>query len=300
MENKEVFIQDLADKFVKKFRFYCTEEERSRYRPHPALDVTEMTDENISDAVKEYFEKKTLTEAENYMYDVVDQYVENTYNQIDWSNGMSREERKEKDPAYIQWERNSDVNEVWCDVRRLLQLSDKWVEVNGKANTDEQAARKAADKWCELIFGWHLQDNGAINEDHGGGFYACALGTVLANDAKGNITEDVKVKAHALFEEYYLRSISYRNSQNIDDINWLVENLKNNPDEKDPWNWKKFGFVYDLYCDYGPDYPIYLILYNAGVPERSIRTICPWKTGITVRREDNAVFYNTYQHREEI
>ena len=118
MENKEKFIQDIADKFVEKFRLYCTEEERSKYIPHPALEVTEMTDDNIRDAIKEYFEKTTLTEADNFMYHAIDPYVEDTYSKIDWQNGMSREDREKNDPMYIQWGRHSDVSYVWMCVHK--------------------------------------------------------------------------------------------------------------------------------------------------------------------------------------
>lgn len=301
MKDKKKFIEEAATEFVRFFRNGCTEEERSRYLPNPALEVTEMTDDNIKDAVREFFEKKTLTEAEHYMYDILNKYVEDTYDQIDWENGMSREEREEKDPAYIQWSRHGDIRSVWDDARRILHLSDMWVEVNGKAHTDEEAAKIAADKWCELCFGWHLQDNGALNEDHAGGFTACALGTILANNAKEGISEDVKVKAHELFYGYYLNMIQYYRDRDRKHIKWLVENLKNEPDDKRPWDWERYGFTRDeLYCDYGPDVGLYLILYNAGVPGRDAGSICPWKTGISIRFEDNAVFYNTYQHREEI
>ena len=299
MKDKKNFIENVADQFVEKFRFLCTEEGRSRYIPQPALDVPEMTDENIKDAIREFFAKKTLTEAENHMYDVLKKYIEDTYDQIDWDNGMSREEREEKDPAYIQWGRYGDIKSAWSDTKYDLHLSEKWVDVHGKANTDEEAAKKAADKWCELIFGFHLQDNGALNESHGGGFPACALGTILANKAKEGLTDDIAAKAHDLFYEYYLRSIQYRNKGGQKHIKWLAETLKDETRDN-PWDWNRFGFTYDLHCDYGPDVAIYLILYHAGVPERDIRSICPWKTGISIRREDNAVFYNTYQHREEI
>lgn len=302
MDNKEIFIEEAANDFVETFRRKCTAEERNRFDPQPALEVPELTDDNIRDIIKEFFAKETLTEALDYFYDVLKDYVENTYDQIDWNNGMSRDERAEKEPAYIQWGRFMDIKDIWSFTYHNLRLSDMWVDVHGKRHTDEEAAKIAADKWCELIFGWHLQDNGAINEDHGGGFYACALGTVLANNAKEGLTEDVKVNAHKLFYEYYLHSIRFRNNPDLDgeDLQWLVENLKNDPEDNRPWDWNRYGFCYDLYCDYGPDIAIYLILYNAGVPKKSIGSICPWKTGITIRAEDNAIFYNTYQHREEI
>lgn len=300
MKDKKKIIEQAAKDFVEHFRLGCTEEERSRWHPEPALEVPEMTDDNIRDAIREFFTKGNLTEAEDFMHDIFNKYVEDTYGQIDWQNGMSRDERLEKDQAYIQWERHNDIKSVWYDTQRKLHLSEQWVEVNGYAHTDEEAAKIAADKWCELIFGWHLQDNGAINENHGGGFYACALGTILANNAKEGLSEDVKVKAHNLFYEYYLRGIKFQKDGKMKHIDWLVENLSGGSESRVSWDWSRYGFSYDLYCDYGPDTPIYLILYNAGVPENSIRSICPWKTGISIRREDNAVFYNTYQHREEI
>ena len=113
--------------------------------------------------------------------------------------------------------------------------------------------------------------------------------------------EDVKVKAHELFYGYYLNLIQYERDCDRKHIKWLVENLKNEPDDERPWDWERYGFIRDeLYCDYGPDMGLYLILYNAGVPRRDVSSICPWKTGISIRFEDNAVFYNTYQHRDEI
>ena len=259
-------------------------------------DVTEITDDDILSIVETYLNKPTLTEANNYWYHIIDDYVRDGYKDIDWS--MDREEVK-KTPTYKQWEKHSSVDSAWSHAKYNCQLEEAWVEKNGKANTDEEAAKKAADKWCELIFGWHLQDNGAINENHGGGFYACALGTILANDCKEGITDDVKKKAHNLFYEYYRRGLHYNQTHDRKDIDWLVENLPDNS-EKDPFDWKYFEFRVDLYCDYGPGTPLYLILVNAGVDPKDAGNICPWKTGIDIRKVDNAVMYKTYQHCEEI
>lgn len=299
MRNKEKFINNVAKQFTDTFRNYCSEDMRSIYRPTPALEVPELTDENIKDTIKEYFKKSTLSEAENYMYEFLDKYVENTRDRIDWDNGMSHDERMVNDPMYIKWVRYRDIMGVLYDVRRSLNMSYKWVEVHGKTHTDEEAAKIAADKWCELIFGWHLQDNGAINEDHPGGFQACALGTILADRAKESITEEMKVNSYNLFYEYYLHYIKWMNSGNKSHIDWLEKTLPDVVREK-PWDWKRYGFIDQLYCDYGPDMGLFLILYHAGVPEDSIRNVCPWKTGISIRQEDNAVFYHTYQHRDEI
>lgn len=296
MENKdnEIYIKNQADVFVKVFRNFCTEELQSRYKPKPALDVTEMTDDNIRDAIVEFFNKKTLSDAKNHMYDVIGNYIDDSFDKVDRSKSNYMET-----PEYRQWRRYSDIRDTWNDTARHLDLDTKWVEVNGKANTAEEAAKKAAEKWCELIFGWHLQDNGAINEDHAGGFYACALGTILADKCKKGITEDVKKKAYDLLYEYYYRMIHYANTYDEKDIDWLVENLPDD-DEKNPFDWKYFKFRVDLYCDYGPGTPLYLILVNAGVDKKDVNSICPWKTGISIRTLDNAVQYHTYQHLEEL
>lgn len=260
------------------------------------LDVPELPDDVITSIVNEYFNKKTLTEANKYIYDVFYEYVENPYEKINWKHNKND---VEKTPEYKAWRRCHKILDIWSFCRRSNRIEETWVNLNGKVNTDEEAAKKAADKWCELIFGWHLQDNGAINENHPGGFTACALGTILADNNKNKISEDVKKKAHSLFYEYYMRMIHYHNTKDKDDIKWLVKNLPGH-DKESRFDWNYFGFDVDLYCDYGPTSPLYLILFNAGVNKNSISDICPWKTGISIRNVDNAVMYNTYQHQDEL
>lgn len=281
---KEEIINSLITEFTEDFH---------REENEKGLKANELTDDIISNILKEFFNQTTLTEAEKYLYKAFDQYVEDPYEKINWDLG--REAAKET-PEYKAWVRHSDLSSIWYDCRRRNKVSEKWVEVNGKAHTADEAAKIAADKWCELIFGWHLQDNGALNESHGGGFPACALATVLANDSKEELTEEMKVKAHELFTEYYKRLIHFNETADMDDINWLKTALKSKDGEFD-WT---YGFSYDLYCDYDPSWALYLILENAGIPERHIRNICPWKTGISIRTEDNAVMYKTYQHCDEI
>ena len=268
------------------------------FRNKIEYDTPELSDEKIKEMIENYFSKNTLTEANHYFYDELEKLFPYNSSNINWK--LERDEL-EKTPEYKAWKYNSDVRDVFHYTSRSIELEEYWVEANGKANTDEEAAKKAADKWCELIFGWHLQDNGAINEDHAGGFKACALGTILANRSKEGITEEVKLKAHQLFYEYYLRAIHFRNSgyRSGEDIDWLVKTLPDD-DKKDPFDWKRFGFDVDMYCDYGPGTPLYLILVNAGVDKHAAGNICPWKTGISIRYVDNAVMYNTYQHRDEI
>ena len=266
------------------------------FRNKVEYETPELSDEKIREMIEGYFSKNTLTEAYRYLYDEVEKLYPYNSDKIDWR--LDREEMK-KTPEYQEWKRNSDIRDVFHYTYRNIEMDEYWVDANGKAHTSEEAARIAADKWCELIFGWHLQDNGAINEDHPGGFSACALGTILADKCKEGITEDVKKKVHDLFYGYYYHFLHYEDTHDNADINWLVENLPDD-DEKDPFDWKYFGFRCELYCDYGPSTPLYLILVNAGVDGRSAGNICPWKTGIEIRPVDNAVMYRTYQHCDEL
>ena len=55
-----------------------------------------------------------------------------------------------------------------------------------------------------------------------------------------------------------------------------------------------------LYCDYDPNRPLYDILYESGIPKNKIGSICPWKTGIEIDENDNAVIIIGYQKRDYI
>ena len=258
--------------------------------------VTELSDDDIFDIVQIYLNKPTLTEANKYWYGVIELNVKGSYDDINWNLGR---DEVEKTPEYKRWRRQSEISSAWSHAHYNCKLEEAWVEKNGKANTDEEAAKKAADKWCEIIFGWHLQDNGALNEDHPGGFPACALGTILAEKSKEGITEEMKIKAHNLFYEYYRRQLHYNKTGDKKDIDWLVENLPDD-DKKDPIDWRYFEYRLDMHCDYGPGTPLYLILVNAGINGSDARNICPWKTGIEIRKVDNAVMYDTYGNRDEL
>ena len=283
MENLEFIDGSIID-FIDEFRQSL---EKS------SIDTPELPDEKITNYLKEYFNIKKFSEARDYLYDIVGENIPGRHNHVDWSLG--REEAMET-LAYKEWKRYSDISYAWHNASRYTRLEDAWVMVNGKTHTDEEAAMIAADNWCELLFGWHMQDNGALDEMHGGGFPACALGTILADKAKENISEEMKIKAHELFYQYYLKSIHYDRTYDSNDIRWLETTLK---DDTGEFDWK-YGFDYDMYCDYDPAWSLYLILTNSGIEDSDARHICPWKTGISIRREDNAVMYTTYQKREEI
>lgn len=284
MEDKENFIKNVIEDFIEDFH---TQEENEN------IIVNEITDDDIKKIIINFFDKKTLKEAETYFYDVLDEYIEDPDTKVNWN--LERSEL-EKTPEYIAWRRHSDISSMWYQCCNYCNLSKNWAKVNGMAHTAEEAAKIAADKWCELIFDWHLQDNGALNENHGGGFPACALATILGENAKKDITEEMKQKAHELFQEYYRRLLHYGETYDMEDINWLKTTLKSKGNE---YNWK-YGFSMDMYCDYDPSWALYLILENAGIPENKIRNICPWKTGISIRPEDYMVLYRTYQHTDEL
>ena len=279
--NKEKIINELFEDFIE----YFWEELKNEN-----LEVTELKNDDIRNIIETFFDKETLTIAEKYFNDVLENYIDGSYDKVD--NTLTYEE-KQKTPEWQAWNRLNDIEYVWYECLRNLKMDALWVKVNGKAHTDEEAATIAADKWCELLFGWHLQDNGALNEDHAGGFYACALATVLANDAKEGITEEMKQKAHELLKQYYLRLIHFENTFDTNDVKWLKETFKSRYEKK--FNWE-LGFRYDMYCDYDPSWALFTILYNAGIPENNIGSICPWKTGIKIRTIDNTVKYQTYQH----
>lgn len=277
-------MKDIFDLAIKDFNSFCN----LHNIPSP-----EFTDDVIKDIVKSYLDCEKLTDAGNVLSDKITECIGDNPAHINWD--LPRNE-VEKTPEYISWRKHMDIDGFWYSYRREA-LEKEWVRIHGKVHTDEEAAKIVADKWCDLIFKWHLQDNGALNEEHS--FNMCALGTILADKCREGITEDIIKKTHNLFYEYYLHQLRWEQGNDMENINWLVRNLPDN-DKKDPFDWTKYGFEIDLYCDYGPGTPLYLILLNGGVPENNINNICPWKTGISIRSVDNMVMYKTYGHCDEL
>lgn len=285
--NKEEIVAKATELFIEKFREDVKNEND---------DVTEITDDNIRDILKKYFEFDKLSDANKYFSDAFEEFVPDTYEQVNWH--IEEEERK-KTPEYIQWNRHLTVDGYVYYAKDKADIQKRWVDVNGKLRTNEEAAVLAANKWCELLFDWHLQDNGALNEEHPGGFTACALGTVLANKSKERITDEMKVKTRELFIEYYKRYLHYWETHDFDDIKWAYKTMPGDDPEKQ-YSWSHGFSPGAMYCDYGPYTPLYLLLRAAGIPESDINCICPWKTGIEIRDLDNAVLYRTYQHTDEL
>ena len=156
----------------------------------------------------------------------------------------------------------------------------KWVGedfllVKGPRRTFDEACKLAADEWCKKLFGNHFQDNGALNEDHS--FMMCGLGTWLKTKAQESITEEMIENTRKNLYTYFKNHCLYKN--------------KNHPE---------YAYYKTLYCDYGPNAPMYDILYESGIPEDEIGSICPWKTGIEIDEKDNAVVMIGYQKRDYI
>ena len=151
---------------------------------------------------------------------------------------------------------------------------DDFLLVKGSRRTFDEACTLAADEWCKRLFGNHYQDNGALNEEHS--FMACALGTWLKTKANESITEEMIKNTRTNLYKYFQNHCMYKNK------NFEYEHYIN------------------LYSDYGPNAPLYDILFESGIPEDEIKNICPWKTGIEIDEQDNAVIIIGYQKRNYI
>ena len=86
------------------------------------------------------------------------------------------------------------------------------------------------------------------------------------NDSAKEITKEIIEKVHDNFVKYYL------------DYN--------------------YDAMYGMRVDYDPTKDLYNLLKDSGVPEKHIRSLCPWKTGIYIDEKDNSVVYCSYSKRE--
>jgi hypothetical protein len=207
---------------------------------------------------------------QNYqdIYQYFEDYINTCFPGADYEKyGFDSPERKE----YYHYLDNYEDENILSLYEWSKYAGFNYINHKGKRRTFEEACQIAADKWCEMLFNFHLQDNGAINEDHGGGFYACALATVLKNEANKDITEEMINNTNKNLYEYYHNYCIYEDKYPI-----------------------------SPYCDYDPNRPLYDILQKSGIPEKKIRSICPWKTGIDIDENDNAVVIKGYQKREYI
>ena len=157
-------------------------------------------------------------------------------------------------------------------------------------NTSKEAAAIAADKWCQMLFGQHFQDNGV--QECG---FMCMLATTLADRAKNEISEESKVKTREILEQYYLHKI-------INDKAWLARTLGTYTDYRGK-TCEFDTFDRDLYCDYHPCLHLRRILEIAGIDDSIAESIAPLKTGIEILHDEHkgyTVVLKTYRQRQTL
>ena len=175
------------------------------------------------------------------------------------------EEYKEWQEYFYGW--NDNRFEKWA---KLVEW--EYVYRHGQRRTMEEACQIAADEWTRMIFGNHIQDNG--DQSDAGGL-TMVIATLAKDKAKRGISSEVVERFRKLCKEYYLGGCRY--------------------------NAAKYGWVKcEPYCDYGPNGALGILLVQAGVPNDSIDSICPWKTGITVDERDHAVIVRGYRKERYI
>ena len=152
-------------------------------------------------------------------------------------------------------------------------VESEFLNRKGLRRSFEEACEIAADKWMEMIFGFHIQSNG--DRESQASAMAMMMGTLLKDEAVNRCKADAQEKARQLFYEYYRNGSMYKGSR---------------------------GHVFkaELYSDYGPNSPLYDILIKAGIDEKDAGRITPWKTGVEIDENDNTVVLIGYQSREYI
>lgn len=157
-------------------------------------------------------------------------------------------------------------------------------------NTKEEAAAIAADKWCQMLFGWHIKDNGARECE-----FMCMFASIAADRAKKEISEESKVKTRELLKQYYLHEI-------INDKTWLANTLGTYTNYRGETQEFVF-FDRDLYCDYHPCLHLRRILSIAGIEDSIAESIAPFKTGIEILHDEHGGYtaiLKTYGRRQTI
>ena len=176
---------------------------------------------------------------------------------------------------YYKYMHGDDDNNHFGFYKWSKYVEEDFLFIKGERRTFEDACKLASDEWCKRLFGNHFQDNGALNEEHS--FMMCGLGTLLKDKAKESITEEMIENTRKNLYKYFENHCEYRDKEHPEWIHHI-----------------------GLYCDYGPNSPLYDILYESGIPENKIESICPWKTGIEIDENDNAVIIIGYQKRDYI
>ncbi|MBQ8095556.1 MAG: hypothetical protein IJ243_00500 [Prevotella sp.] len=163
---------------------------------------------------------------------------------------------------YGDWKTGQKDFDTWVKL-----LEDEYLQRTGERRTLDEACQLAADEWTRMIFGNHVQNNG--DQSDAGGM-AMVLGTLAKDKASRGIGSEVVEKFRTLCKEFYIGGCRV---------------------DEGKYGWR----VNEPYCDYHPNSPLADLLLKAGVPEKSVGNICPWKTGISVDDRDHAVIVRGYQ-----
>ena len=248
-----------------KVMVYSFDELLEKFPKHEKIDINKVKEllDHLYDNCKYYQE----------IWNYFEKYINTCFPGSDYEKySWDSPEHKEYSNYLHSIKDNNDLR--FGDWIKYVQA--RFIYDKGQRRTFEEACEIATNKWCEMLFKFHLQDNGAINEDHGGGFWACALGTILKEDSMKELTEEMIKNTHDNIYKYYKGHSIYT-------------------DKKDGWTSQ-----INLYCDYGPNAPLYDILEDSGIPKKYINNICPWKTGVNIDETDNAVVLIGYQKRNYI
>ena len=232
---------------------------------HDKVDMNKIEEmlENIFDNCEHYQD----------VYEYFKKYVDtcfpgSDYNKYKWDSPEYDE--------YWKYMNGDDDDKIQISFYKWIRfVKEDFLCIKGKRRTFEDACKLASNEWCKRLFGNHFQDNGALNEEHS--FMMCGLGTLLKDKANESITQEMIENTRKNLYKYF-------------------ENHCECKDKEHP-EWKH---RIQLYCDYGPNTPLYDILYESGIPKNLISDICPWKTGIEIDENDNAVIIIGYQKRDYI
>lgn len=250
--------------YIKEHIFDCSE-----YQEY--LKKYDITLEKLMIIFEHFFEKKDhIGVLKKQFYNELDNIC--TYMKpIDWNNENS-ESYKEYD---IYDKIHSELYEILKTAKRI------YIEKYGMYRTIEEAASVLADKMCSLLFKWHLQDNGDLDNEHS--FMMSALATCLASNAQEKISDEQKKNVYNIIKDYMIFCHkSHSIGVSSDELNKWKEIIK-------------LDFIHDgLSCDYGPNIVLRNLLAYAGIPEKDINSICPWKTTLKIDYTDNSVIYITY------
>ena len=203
------------------------------------------------------------------VYPYITDFIKESFLGPNFKDGQTDEHAKSEMVDYLyDFSTDRSTYNSWIGL-----VEDRFIEDKGQRRTYDEACHLAADKWCESIFGQIIQDNGAINENHGGGLWACVLGSALKENSMEGVTEEMVESARKELYEYYKGHCEYT----FEDGHKAHVNLN---------------------TDYAPNIALRSVLLKAGLPEDTIRNICPWKTGIRIIEKDNSVVIFGYNKTE--